>query len=90
VGGRDLVFWYSEGVVIRGNRVRACRYGVHFMYCSNSVVEGNHLEGNSVAIYIMYSENVRVLGNHLLASRGPSGMGLGIKDGYRLQIEKNR
>jgi nitrous oxidase accessory protein len=89
VGGRDLVFWYSEGVVIRGNRVRACRYGVHFMYCSNSVVEGNHLEGNSVAIYIMYSENVRVLGNHLLASRGPSGMGLGIKDGYRLQIEKN-
>jgi nitrous oxidase accessory protein len=89
VGGRDLVFWYSEGVVIRDNRVRECRYGVHFMYCSNSVVEGNHLEGNSVAIYIMYSENVRVLGNHLLASRGPSGMGLGIKDGYRLHIEKN-
>ncbi len=89
VGGRDLVFWYSERVVIRGNRVRACRYGVHFMYCSNSVVEGNHLEGNSVAIYIMYSDNVRIVGNHLLASRGPSGMGLGIKDGYRLQIEKN-
>ncbi len=89
VGGRDLVFWYSEGVAIRDNRVRACRYGVHFMYCSNSVVEGNHLEGNSVATYIMYSENVRVLGNHLLASRGPSGMGLGIKDGYRLHIEKN-
>jgi nitrous oxidase accessory protein len=89
VGGRDLVFWYSERLVIRNNRVRACRYGVHFMYCSNSTVEGNHLEGNSVAIYIMYSENVRVLGNHLLASRGPSGMGLGIKDGYRLQIEKN-
>jgi nitrous oxidase accessory protein len=89
VGGRDLVFWYSEGLVIRHNRVRACRYGVHFMYCSNSIVEGNHLEGNSVAIYIMYSENVQVRGNHLLASRGPSGMGLGIKDGYRLQIEKN-
>jgi|GEM_PF-13629 len=89
VGGRDLVFWYSEGVIIRNNRVRNCRYGVHFMYCNDSLVEGNHLEGNSVGVYIMYSEGVQVRANQILRSRGPSGMGLGIKDGYRLQIEQN-
>ncbi len=89
VGGRDLVFWYSEGLVIRNNEVRACRYGVHFMYCNDSLVEGNHLEDNSVAIYVMYSTGVRIQRNSLLASRGPSGMGLGVKDGYGLRVEGN-
>ncbi|GBC92496.1 putative ABC transporter ATP-binding protein YxlF [bacterium HR15] len=89
VGGRDLVFWYSEGLIIRNNRVRNCRYGVHFMYCNDSLVEGNDLEGNSVGVYVMYSEGVQVRANQILRSRGPSGMGLGVKDGYRLQIERN-
>lgn len=89
VGGRDLVFWYSEGITIRHNRVRHCRYGIHFMYCSNSRVENNLLENNSVGVYIMYSEGVQVHANQIVHSRGPSGMGLGVKDGYRLQIEKN-
>ncbi|MEN3001950.1 MAG: nitrous oxide reductase family maturation protein NosD [Armatimonadota bacterium] len=89
VGGRDLVFWYSEGLTIRRNRVRDCRYGVHFMYCSGSLVEENQLEYNSVGIYIMYSEGVRVRGNQIVHSHGPSGMGFGVKDGYRLEIEKN-
>ncbi|CUU36935.1 nitrous oxide reductase family maturation protein NosD [Armatimonadetes bacterium DC] len=89
VGGRDLVFWYSEGVQIRNNVVRQSRYGVHFMYCSNSVVEGNILENNSVGVYIMYSDGVRVAKNQIRANRGPSGMGLGIKDGYGLQVEQN-
>ncbi len=89
VGGRDLVFWYSEGLTIRNNRVRNSRYGIHFMYCNDSHVESNLLENNSVGIYIMYSEGVQVRGNQILNSRGPSGMGLGIKDGYRLLIEKN-
>ncbi len=89
VGGRDLVFWYSEGLVIRNNEVRAGRYGVHFMYCDDSLVEDNRLEDNSVAIYVMYSTGVRVRHNHLLASRGPSGMGLGVKDAYGLRVEGN-
>ncbi len=88
-GGRDLVYWYSENITIRNNTVRNSRYGVHFMYCDQSLVEGNHLEGNSVAIYIMYSKRVRLQVNRLLHSRGVSGMGLGIKDSYQLQVERN-
>lgn len=89
VGGRDLVFWYSEGVQIRGNVVRNSRYGIHFMYCSRSDIRDNTVEGNSVGVYIMYSEGVRVVRNRILSNRGPSGMGLGIKDGYGLQVEGN-
>jgi len=80
IGGRDMVFWYSEGVVVRGNQVRQSRYGIHFMYCSNSRVENNLLQENSVGIYLMYSKGVQVVGNHILSNRGVSGMGLGIKD----------
>jgi len=89
VGGRDLVFWYSEGLTIRNNHVRNCRYGIHFMYCNDSKVENNYLEQNSVGIYIMYSTDVHLINNRIVRSRGPSGMGVGIKDGYRVHLEGN-
>ncbi|MFN3690503.1 MAG: nitrous oxide reductase family maturation protein NosD, partial [Fimbriimonadales bacterium] len=89
VGGRDMVFWYSEGILVRGNRVRHSRYGIHFMYCSDSRVEENLLEHNSVGVYLMYSKGVRVVGNRILSNRGISGMGLGIKDMDDMHIENN-
>ena len=89
VGGRDLVFWYSEGITVRGNQVRHSRYGVHFMYCSDSLVEGNLLQENSVGIYLMYSKRVVVRKNRILNNRGISGMGLGIKDMDGMHIENN-
>jgi nitrous oxidase accessory protein len=89
VGGRDLVFWYSEGITVRANHVRHSRYGVHFMYCSDSFVEDNLLHENSVGIYLMYSKRVRVRGNRILNNRGISGMGLGIKDMDGMHIEDN-
>jgi len=89
VGGRDLVFWYSEGITVRGNQVRHSRYGVHFMYCSDSLVEDNLLQENSVGIYLMYSKRVVVRKNRILNNRGISGMGLGIKDMDGMHIENN-
>ena len=89
VGGRDMVFWYSEGILVRGNHVRHSRYGIHFMYCSDSRVEGNLLEHNSVGVYLMYSKGVHVVGNRILNNRGVSGMGLGIKDMDGMRIENN-
>lgn len=89
VGGRDMVFWYSEGILVRGNHVRRSRYGIHFMYCSDSRVEENLLEHNSVGVYLMYSKGVRVVGNRILSNRGISGMGLGIKDMDGMHIENN-
>jgi len=89
IGGRDMVFWYSEGILVRGNQVRQSRYGIHFMYCSNSRVEQNLLLENSVGIYLMYSKDVHAIGNQILSNRGVSGMGLGIKDIDGARIEQN-
>lgn len=77
---RDMVFWYSEALTIRRNRVSNSRYGLHFMYSHDTVVEGNVLRRNSVGIYLMYSNGIDLRDNTLAENRGPSGYGLGLKD----------
>lgn len=77
---RDMVFWYSEELVVRGNRVSGSRYGLHFMYSHDTVLTENVLSGNSVGVYLMYSNRIMVDGNVLMRNRGASGYGLGLKD----------
>ena len=77
---RDMVFWYSEGLMIRGNHVTDSRYGLHFMYSHDTVLEANTLENNSVGIYLMYSNRITLRENKLLRNRGASGYGIGLKD----------
>lgn len=78
--GRDLVMWYSKGLVVRGNNVTNCRYGIHFMFAGNATVDDNRLIGNSVGIFLMYSEGLKLRRNVIARNRGPSGYGLGLKD----------
>lgn len=87
--GRDLVMWYSQGLVVRGNHVTNCRYGIHFMFAGNATVEDNRLVGNSVGIFLMYSEGLRLRRNVIARNRGPSGYGLGLKDVDRAEITDN-
>ena len=86
---RDCVFWYSERLRIVGNTIENGRYGLHFMYNDGAVVEGNVLRANSVGAYLMYTHGVVVRGNLLAANRGPSGLGLGLKDVDNLEVEGN-
>ncbi len=79
-GSRDMVFWYSEDLVIRRNHVTNSRYGLHFMYSHNTTLTGNVLRNNSVGVYLMYSNNITLTGNTLIENRGASGYGLGLKD----------
>lgn len=78
--GRDLLLWYSDGTTIRGNIVETGRYGLHFMFNHHTTVEENILSDNSVGMYLMYSDHITITRNSLLANRGPSGYGLGLKD----------
>ena len=79
-GGRDVVLWFSNHLTIRGNTVEEGRYGLHFMYCHDARVTGNRLTGNSVGAFLMYSQRLHLRNNWIVANRGPSGYGIGLKD----------
>lgn len=86
---RDMVFWYSEGLDIRGNLVTGSRYGLHFMYSHDTTLTGNELSGNSVGVYLMYSNSIRLVHNRMSNNRGASGYGIGLKDCDDIVIERN-
>lgn len=89
-GGRDTVFWFSDRVVIRNNRVTGGRYGLHFMYSDEATIEGNILTSNSVGLFMMYSRNATIRNNVMADSYGPSGYGLGFKDMDDFTVQGNR
>ena len=78
--GRDVVLWYNNGAIIRGNVITNGRYGLHFMYCDDNLVEDNWIEGNSVGAFLMYSRRLTLRRNVFASNRGPSGYGIGLKD----------
>ncbi len=86
---RDAVIWYSERVRLLGNHVERQRYGLHFMFDDGAVVEGNTFRDNSVGAYLMYSRGVTLRRNLMVANRGPSGYGLGLKDMDDTLVEEN-
>ncbi|MFB6160528.1 MAG: NosD domain-containing protein [Haloferacaceae archaeon] len=53
-GGRDAVYTHrADGFVVRGNRMRGLRYGVHFMYTSHGLVANNTVRDANAGIIIM-------------------------------------
>lgn len=86
---RDMVFWYSQELEVRRNRVYDSRYGLHFMYSHDTTLSHNSLERNSVGVYLMYSNSIRLVENRMVNNRGASGYGVGLKDCDDITIERN-
>jgi nitrous oxidase accessory protein len=88
-GARDLAIWSSNGCTTRGNTVRRCRYGLHYMYCDDNVFEGNVFEENQTGGAIMYSRRLTLRRNRFAGSRGPSAHGLLVKSADDVLAEEN-
>ncbi len=86
---RDIVFWYSENTVLRGNLIENSRYGIHLMYCDGALIEGNTFSRNSVGIYVMYTDNIILRENLIRGQHGPNGYALGFKDTDNVTVENN-
>jgi nitrous oxidase accessory protein len=86
---RDLVVWYSRGVLLERNLVRNSRYGSHFMYAHDSIVRDSQIVDDVVGVFVMYSSRLHVTGNVLAGARGPAGVGIGFKDSDGVEIRGN-
>lgn len=88
-GARDSVVWYSRGNKVIGNKVEGGQYGIHFMYAHENVAERNTLRGGVVGIFVMFGEKNHLRRNRIEYAQGPSGMGIGFKEGSGSQVEDN-
>lgn len=89
VGTRDVVVYFSDRLLLRGNRIRDGRYGLHTMYSNDGRIEGNRLSANHVGAFLMYSKGLEVADNVFHRAEGASGMGLGLKDADDITVEGN-
>lgn len=86
---RDLVIWYSDDNVIRGNHVSGSRYGTHLMHTRGNDIVENVFSGDVVGVFTMYSDDVRIVGNTVTGSKGAAGVALGFKESDDVLVEDN-
>jgi len=89
VDSRDMVAWYSNDNVYRGNVGRRSRYSIHFMFANNNIVEGNSFYDNSVGVYFMYTEGGILKNNLISHATGAAGMAIGFKEASNTVVEGN-
>jgi len=89
VDSRDMVAWYSDHNVWRGNIGKRSRYSIHFMFAKDSLVEANEFYDNAVGVYLMYTERVHVRDNLISHATGAAGMALGFKESSDSEITGN-
>lgn len=88
-GTRDVVIYFSDSLLVRGNVIEGGRYGLHYMYSNHNVFERNRFDGNEVGAFLMYSADIRLLENVFANSAGMTGMGIGLKDSDAIEVSGN-
>jgi len=86
---RDMVAWYSNDNVFRGNTGRRSRYSIHFMFANDNIVEDNRFHDNAVGVYFMYTERGALRRNLISHANGATGMAIGFKEASDTVVEGN-
>jgi nitrous oxidase accessory protein len=77
IDARDAIYLQnSSNGVVRGNRARDMRYGLHYMFSDDNVFEHNVFENGAAGSAIMYSERIVFRRNQFLRNRGFASVGL--------------
>ncbi|MDR1854980.1 MAG: nitrous oxide reductase family maturation protein NosD [Azoarcus sp.] len=86
---RDMVIWYSNQNIFRGNVGRHSRYSLHFMFSDHNTVENNRFYDNAVGIYYMFGRGGVARGNLISHATGATGLGIGFKETSDTILEDN-
>ncbi len=77
VDARDAIYLQNSSKgVIRGNRARDMRYGLHYMFSDDNLFEDNVFENGAAGSAIMYSERIVFRRNQFIHNRGFASVGL--------------
>lgn len=80
VGTRDgMYIQSSSNGVVRGNRARDLRYGLHYMFSDDNLFEDNSFETGAAGTALMYSRRITFRRNRFLRNRGFASVGLLLK-----------
>ena len=89
---RDGIYLsFTEHVIVRGNTVTRCRYGMHSMYSQSARFENNTAASNLLGAALMMSGRLVLRGNRISDHRaGAAAYGVLLKDIGELTAEDNR
>jgi nitrous oxidase accessory protein len=89
--GRDGIYLsFTDRVLVEGNVVTGCRYGLHSMYSQNARFENNEVTRNLLGAALMMSDRLVLRGNRIQQHReGPAAYGVLLKDIGDLVAENN-
>jgi nitrous oxidase accessory protein len=89
---RDGIYLsFTDRLLISGNVVSRCRYGLHSMYSQNARFENNEATGNLLGAALMMSDRLELRGNRIRQHRdGAAAYGVLLKDIGDLVAEDNQ
>ena len=89
---RDGIYLsFTERVVVAGNTLTRCRYGMHSMYSHDARFERNDAAANLLGAALMMSDRLVLRGNRIRQHRdGPAAYGVLLKDIGNLIAEDNQ
>ena len=86
---RDVVAWYSNNLLFKGNHGSHSRYSIHSMYSEKLRIQGNVFKQNLVGIFLMYGNDFIITQNTIERALGSTGMGIGLKESSNIFAQNN-